>query len=150
MTSEEEEYDRAIEEMGLQDKLRRLSSDDAERLYSEVERRFSDKAGATWIWEHLRMPAVSRVFGDDRAFERLALIVPSDSEELLFFPGSDESVACVYRGTIGTIAAVIAACYGFEYCVAPLEMDWLVCENHHGVLYAVGEPVGSRLRAIAG
>jgi hypothetical protein len=41
---------------------------------------------------------------------------------------------------------VIADCPAFEYCIAPAGLEWLLVENHHGVLYAIGEPVASRLQ----
>jgi hypothetical protein len=150
MSPEQEEVERSIRELGLQGKLDAYPLADAKRLYEELEGRFSDTKGATRIWEHLRLPSISRHFSDDRAFERLPRIVPAASDEVLFFPGSDQDVVCAYRGTIEAISAVIGDCFAFEYCVAPLGLDWLVCENHHSVLIAVGEPVGSRLRAVDG
>lgn len=74
------------------------------------------------------------------------MMVPNVDEELLFFPGSDESACCAYRGTIRAILAVLRDCPAFEYCIVPTQTDWLLCENHHGVLMAIGEPVESRLR----
>jgi hypothetical protein len=148
MSDEQEEVERSIRELGLQDRLQPYPRADAKRLYDTLEARFSDKMGARWIWEHIRMPHSSRHFRDDRAYQRLSFVAPSSSEELLFFPGSDQDVVCAYRGTIDTITAVLADCFGFEYCITPVGMDWLVCENHHSVLIAVGEPVESRLREI--
>ena len=138
----------SIHELGLGAHLVELDDEVARTAYAELERRFATRTGARWIWEHLRPPDVSRRFEDDKAFERLALIVPSASERLLFFPGSDDDTECAFEGTIASIAAVLADCPGFEYLVAPFDLSWLLCENHHGVLIAVGEPVAGRLRAL--
>jgi hypothetical protein len=140
---------RAIRELGLASKLVALSADEARRLYDAIEQRFASSRGARWIWEHLRNPAVSRRLEGDRAFQRLAEIVPNATAQLLYFPGSDEDVVAAYRGTIDTIAAVIGACSFHEYVVSPLGAEWFVCENHHGVVIAVGEPVESRLRTLS-
>jgi hypothetical protein len=149
MSSDEEaNVERSIRELGIDTKLRPYSHAEAQRLYDELESRFAEKKGARWIWEHLRLPSSSRQFSDQRAFERLPRLIPNSSEELVFIPGSDNDTVCAYRGTIDVITAVIADCSAFEYCVTPLGMDWLVCENHHGVLIAVGDPVVSRLPEI--
>jgi hypothetical protein len=148
MWTEKGEVDRAIEELQLTERLLTCTTEEAKRLYRELERRFSVRPGAKWIWEHFRFPGTSQHSDDDRAFERLSLVVPSTSEELMFFPGSDQDAVCAYRGTIGAITNVIAECPSFEYCITPRGLEWLICENHHGVLMALGEPVESRLRAL--
>lgn len=140
---------RAIDELGLATKLVALSADEAGRLYAAIEHRFATSTGARWIWEHLRNPGVSRQLAVDQAFERLAELVPDPTAQLLFFPGSDEDAASAYRGTIDAIATVIGDCSRYEYVVAPLGIEWFVCENHHDVVFAVGEPVESRLRTLA-
>ena len=35
----------------------------------------------------------------------------------------------------------------FEYFLVPKKLDWLLCENHHEVLYGVGEPIIEKLKA---
>jgi hypothetical protein len=144
MWTERDDVERAIGELGLSAELVALPEVEARRIYREIEARFADRQGARWIWEHLRLPSVSRTFEDDRAFERLPRLVPEGP--LLFFPGSDSDILCAYVGEIGAIASVIADCAAFEYCIAPAGLEWLVGENHHGLLYAVGEPLASRLR----
>jgi hypothetical protein len=128
---------------------RSLLADEARRLYDAIEQRFASSTGARWIWDHLRNPGVSRQLAGDGAFERLAEIVPNATAQLLYFPGSDEDVVAAYRGTIDAIAAVIGDCSFHEYVVSPLGAEWFVCENHHGVVIAVGEPVESRLRMLS-
>ena len=124
-----DEVARSINELGLAEKLVALPKDEAHHLFDEVETRFSDRKGATWIWEHFLSQPVSRVFEDDTAFSRLRLIVPSETEELILFPGSDETPRCAYRGTIGVIAAVLSDCPFFEYCIIPRSIGWLLCET---------------------
>jgi hypothetical protein len=148
LTSEQEEVERAIAELRLEGTLRAVSAAEALELYGALEGRFADRRGACWIWEHLRARPGSRCFTDEKPFTRLPVSVPIASEELLFFPGSDEHPPCAFRGTIDVITRVLGNCFAFEYCVAPPAMDWLVCENHHDVLFAVGEVVEARLAAL--
>jgi hypothetical protein len=55
----------------------------------------------------------------------------------------------VCEGAIGDIRDVIGECPGFECYIAPKGLDWLLCENHHDFLIAVGGPVRSRLIDVA-
>jgi hypothetical protein len=148
MWTEREEVERAIGELGFSAELVALADVDALRIYREIEVRFADRQGATWIWEHLRFPIASRTFDDDRAFERLLLVVRDATDRVVFFPGSDSDTVCGYVGTIAAVVGVLGQCPAFEYVIAPLGLEWLVGENHHGVLYAVGEPVASCLRGL--
>jgi hypothetical protein len=146
--SERDDVERSIRELRLAEQLRAIPAEEAEALYDQLEERFATRKGCRWIWGYMRSPGASRQFIDDRAFEHLANVVPSTSDELLFFPGSDQDSVCAYSGTIGAIATVIGDCSAFEYCIFPPSIEWLVCENHHGILIAAGEPVESRLRAL--
>jgi hypothetical protein len=55
----------------------------------------------------------------------------------------------LYQATAKAIQQVIGECYGFEYYILPETLDWLVCENHHGQLIAVGELAVARLEQFA-
>lgn len=145
MSLEKEEVERSIRELGLSEQLRAIPDEEARRLYGNVEDRFADKKGARWLWEHLRVPSSSRQFNTPD-FQHLPRILPTTGE-LLFFPGSDEE-ACAFRGTAEAITAVLSDCFRFEYCLTPPGLEWLVCENHHGLLIAVGDPVQARLREL--
>jgi hypothetical protein len=144
--TDRDEVERSIASGGLH--VTQFLTLEAQRLYREVERRYAAREGARWLWEDLRLPGVSRSFNDDRAFERLSHLVAEVSDDLVFFPASDGDLVFAYRGTIGAIVLILGACPFMEYCIVPASLRWLLCENHHGVLIAVGEPVESRLRAL--
>jgi hypothetical protein len=149
MWTEREEVNRAIAELGLGAKLVALADDEAQRIYRSIEDPFANMRGGRWVWEHFKVPYVSKSFDDDRPFERLPRIVPDAASPLTFFPGSDDgSAVSAYVGDIDAVVRVIAGCPAFEYLIVPPGLEWLVGENHHGVLYAVGEPVASRLLGI--
>jgi hypothetical protein len=145
MWTERAEIERAIAELGLMAEISALPDLEAQRIHAAIEARFADRRGARWIWEHLKLPCASRTFDDDRAFERLPRLIPEASGSLVFLPGSGSDVVCAYVGEIRSIVRVLGECPAFEYCIAPASLDWLVGENHHRVLYAVGEPVEARL-----
>jgi hypothetical protein len=51
----------------------------------------------------------------------------------------------VCEASIEDIRDVIGECFGFEYYVVPKGLEWLLCENHHDILIAVGDAVRGRL-----
>ncbi len=61
---------------------------------------------------------------------------------------SDEVQVCVIEATASDIVAILEECSLCEFCVAPPEFDWMICENHHDNIYAVGSPVRERLAAL--
>ena len=44
--------------------------------------------------------------------------------------------------------AIIGECPPFEYYIASPHLDWLIGENHHNVIFAVGETVVHNLSQI--
>lgn len=95
------------------------------------------------------MPAGLAYRVDDR--QRLALLegmLGDASPELVFLPASDKDVELAYVGTPKAIIAAIGDSSCSEYVIAPPGLDWLICENHHQVMVAVGEPVASRFRTM--
>lgn len=118
------------------------------RRYAALEARFSSRPGATWIWEHVSVPHSSRSCDGRPWMERLLRVLPEGDERLLFFADSDGDDVSVFEATAKDIVAILGECSAFEYCVAPLDFAWMVCETHHDVLVAAGEPVQSRLDAL--
>jgi hypothetical protein len=43
------------------------------------------------------------------------------------------------------IAELLGDLYGFEYYIVSKKFEWLLCEDHHGVLIGVGQPVIERI-----
>lgn len=86
---------------------------------------------------------------DGRSLEHLLQVVPDATLPVwvVTFWGDPPEV---FASTPAAIAAVFAECHLFEFFVVPKDLSWLVGENHHDYLIAVGEHVASRLRRIAG
>lgn len=118
------------------------------RLYDTLEARFSSRPGATWIWEHISVPHSSRICDGRPWMERLLRVLPESDARLLFFADSDGDDVSVFEATAKDIVAILGECSAFEYCISPRAFSWMVCETHHDVLVAAGEPVQSRLAAL--
>lgn len=45
--------------------------------------------------------------------------------------------------------AIIGDSFAFEYYLIHPSFSWLVGENHHSIMFAVGAPVADRLKRLA-
>jgi hypothetical protein len=151
MWTERAEVERSIRELALDQKLRAIPDREATALYGALEERFSSRTGARWIWEHFRgaHAFLTPSKEQNQSYQALRRVVPA-ANDLLFIPGSDEDDVCAFRGDLDSILLVIGDCPYFEYCIFPSDLCWLVGENHHGSLFAAGEPVTSRLASLRG
>jgi hypothetical protein len=61
----------------------------------------------------------------------------AEDDQLPFYP--------VFDGKPSAAQRVIGECCGFEYYLIAKDLTWLLCENHHDWLIAIGEQVRSRL-----
>ena len=55
---------------------------------------------------------------------------------------------CNHYTTTDAIARTLRHSYAFEYYLIAKDLSWLICANHHGVLFGVGDPVRSRVRSL--
>jgi hypothetical protein len=51
----------------------------------------------------------------------------------------------LYETTAEHLVKVLEETYAFDFYVCSKKYDWLVTQEHHGVILAVGEPVASKL-----
>ncbi len=138
----------AVERLGVpHERFRFLPHDESGPLLKRIEEQFVDGHRGRWWWEHWRDTPVSRTFVDDQAFLRVAQLVP-DPRAPLYFVFDEEPESGVALSDAETVTLLLGECPAFEYGLVALSLDWLVFENHHGVLMALGEPVETRLRAL--
>jgi hypothetical protein len=140
----------AIEALALSPSVfKEIPDDKAEPIYRTALRHFVPKGEPQWWWEHFAS-ATAADFPNGTTWKHLTELVPNPSE-LVWFIVADTSLPFypVYEGTTAAIREVIAECSGFEYYIVHPELNWLLCENHHNKLIAVGAPVEERLREYA-
>ncbi len=145
-----EEIDQAKFDLGITDaQIRLLSDDEGIALFAAVEEHFVDGKNWTWWWEHFRSPAAWAHFRENDGFEELDNLVPSASERVWFI--AEDSLlrhSPVYEADTATIQRVVGNCRGFEYYIVAKDFGWLLGENHHSALFAVGEPVRSNVEEL--
>jgi hypothetical protein len=52
----------------------------------------------------------------------------------------------VWEASVRDIQVLIGECYGFEFYAVQQQFHWLICQNHHNVMVAVGRKIEERLR----
>jgi hypothetical protein len=92
-------------------------------------------------WENFRGNTAS--FHTSNAYKLLPKLLPHNQP--LWFIAEDSSKKnayfWVYEADAEAIVQVLAESHQFEYYIVSKKRDWLLCENHHEVLVAVGEPM---------
>ena len=74
--------------------------------------------------------------------------MPDPNEHVYFIAGDFAQPIgfLAWKGTVCAIQAIIGESTGFEYFVVQPEFRWLICENHHDIVIAIGQEVEDSLR----
>jgi hypothetical protein len=146
MDTNADEIQRALRTLGFAvERFRRLSPDEAKRVYGSALRHFVPCGQPRWWWEHF--PTSTGVhFAKGDGWQYFTKIVP-DAEERVWLIAEDFVAPdySVWEASARDIQAVIGECYGFEFYVIQQQFQWLLCENHHDVVVAVGSEVEENL-----
>lgn len=100
----------------------------------------------SWWWESLRDPVSVRVSDTNATLRR---ILPCDESVWLlienFGAPKKRGHHWLYRAIARDALNLILELPYCEYYLVSPRYDWLVCENHHGLLIASGAPIAERL-----
>lgn len=142
---------RCASEAGLgPDDLRPLPDGPAAEVAAAIAGRFGDAVRLLWLpaGPPCGLPVASRHFEDDRGWDRVARLAP-DPEAPVWLAAENWRGATprcyVFESRPAAIRRVLGEAHGFEYLVASRRLDWLLAEDHHSVMTAVGAPVVERL-----
>lgn len=75
-------------------------------------------------------------------------VVPDPAAQV-WFGGIEDGDCAVFVADAATAQRVLGETSFFEYFVTDVQLRWLLVENHHGAMIAVGDEVRARLRALA-
>lgn len=145
MTDVTDEIDKAIEALGLgHDTFRMVSGKESEILINELVENFVEGGDRKWWWEAFKIKPIHRLTSHENPFRLLTSIVPDADDKIWFVVEDDLSPHYpVYEANTRVIADVIGECFAFEYYLIPKDKLWLLCENHHGVLFGLGKVLES-------
>ncbi|GGK24425.1 hypothetical protein GCM10008955_17520 [Deinococcus malanensis] len=102
-----------------------------------------------WLWEGFKGSRVSTPVEDGPSV-MAQLLAPHDLVWLLLedWEGTKKrGNYWVFEGEVQSVTAVLKHLFHVEYYVVDREFAWLLCENHHGVMTAVGRTMPERLQA---
>ena len=133
----------AIAELSLSsDHIFELPSFEAAKIRQSVEAKFLNP-GYEWWWERLNS-GISFWFSESQWSGYIAIPYLCPDSPCWFFPVYNDEGE-VFKGRPTTIASILEHTRDNEYALVDINLDWLVIENHHNVLFGSGEPIVSRL-----
>ena len=104
-------------------------------------------AGVTWLWQHLKNEGVSTQTENGLNF--IGSLFEPDLMVWVIFEDWDRTKKngnyWVFEGNYGAAINVLNNMHGIEYYIVDRKFNWMIMENHHDILIAVGEPAESRL-----
>jgi len=100
-----------------------------------------------WLWDDLQEPCHALIRPD------VCRVIRPASTPVWFMTEDHgrtkrHSNYWLFEGDLGAVVDVIENHYHMEYYVVSRKLDWMLLENHHDVLYGVGEWIVARLHAI--
>jgi hypothetical protein len=99
-----------------------------------------------WAWERFKEPVKCFVFEDDSAYAHLKEVL--NNEYVWFIAEDDFNKMWLYEAKANLIPVVLSECSFFEYYIVSKKYNWLLCENHHRCLIAVGESIIDKCMAV--
>lgn len=136
----------ALKDLGLsKTDLREIPRNQAKPILKTIKDRFTTNQNTRWWWEYFRetLPMQSARF--NYGYQLIDKVVPSKEEKVWLV--TEEGFPNIFRLYIGkptVIKNVLGECPSFEYYLVGLNYKWLVCENHHDYIMAVGDTVVER------
>ena len=139
--------DNAIRTLGLPAAaIRKLAPVDADRVYTAALHHFVATPSPAWWWESFRQESTSRAFLGDSGWNHLLELVPDPEEKVWFITEEDASpFYIVYEASPRALRQLLGECYFFEYYLIDQDHEWLLCENHHRMVFAIGREARERL-----
>jgi hypothetical protein len=102
-----------------------------------------------WLWEAFRPGAYGLYAGDNSLDTLLALVEEEGVVWLMVNDSADKF--WFYQGTRAAIQAVLnECCYLDEIYLISKKYEWLLCLNHHDVVYGIGPEMSEKLQRQGG
>jgi hypothetical protein len=97
-----------------------------------------------WLWEAFR-PGAYGLNSEENSLDTLVALV--EEEEVVWLMVNDADKFWFYQGKRTAIQAVLnECCYLDEIYLISKKYKWLLCLNHHKVIYGVGQEMSEKLK----
>lgn len=134
------EIQNAIDKLKLSElDIQLLDNLRGEKLYNEFVAYFVKSGDRRWWWEDFKFQTFS-VTEFENPFNYIDKIIPLINGNVwLIIEDNYEPFYPVYDCNPNVIKDIIGECFGFEYYIIDKNKEWLLCENHHNRLIAIGD-----------
>jgi hypothetical protein len=140
----------AVRELALSsESFRQVSPSQWEPVLKTIFERFANTSDTdvAWLWQHLKNDGVS--FQNQNGLNYIGSLFEPNSKIWVVFEDWDRTKKngnyWLFEGNYGTAVDVLNNMHGIEYYIVDRKFNWMIMENHHDVLMAVGEPAESRI-----
>ncbi len=135
-----QEISNAIKNLNFTDKeISLLDFSSGKKLYFELLNFWVSSGDMRWWWEDFKLESFSFI-DYEKPFEKLKDIIPDLKKKVwLMVEDDQEEYYPIYNCDPSIIGQILGECSCFEYYVIDKNMDWLICENHHGRLIGLGQ-----------
>ncbi|MEO6722132.1 MAG: DUF6756 family protein [Ferruginibacter sp.] len=135
-----DEIQNAIQKLRLdRSDIQLLDNYTGEKIFNECIKHFLKSGDKRWWWEDFKFPS-SSVADLDNPFKYIDKIIPlNEGNVWLIVEDDDDLFYPVFDCNPNVIKGIIEECFGFEYYIIDKRKEWLLCENHHNRLIAIGE-----------
>jgi len=121
--------------------------------YEEILKKINSKFLTTnkyddkiWWWQSYKdLKSYAIHFKKGLAFEILDKLLPNKEIKYWFIASEENGKYWLYESGIETIKTIIGEMYGFEYYIVDKKYNWILCENHHDILIALGKEIADKL-----
>lgn len=97
------------------------------KKYIDINRR------GIWLWEKF---VQYETLSDDMAWSYIGSFV-KDNDCIMFFNQDEEKEMFLIQGG-NALNYILSETYGFEFYITDKESSYLICFNHHNILYGCG------------
>lgn len=116
--------------------IKKLSVDKTKDIVEEIKLKYCNQIPGRSLWETICDTAECVAVSNDDAWKWIAEFIEAN-QAILFFNPSEETVSFEFNNG-EDIVNVLENCFDFEFYVSNRNMDYLICFNHHRILYACG------------
>ena len=136
----------AVDTLSLAERVRSIGESEASDVLRRVTGAFLERPDVLFWWSHLKVP--SEQWHTENGYKLLPQLAADPDGDCWLITGLEDDDKGVFHCTPALVAAIIGECPGFEYALVDRALKWMVIENHHDILIAVGDaaPRLSRLR----
>jgi hypothetical protein len=127
----------AVETLSLIGSVRSVGDPERSEVLRRVTDAFLERSDVLFWWSHLKLPI--ETWQTENGYKHLQELVPHPENDTWLITGLTDDDKGLFECKPAIASAIIGECPGFEYALVDRAFKWMVIENHHDILIAVGD-----------